>query len=66
MTWRFFLTWLGCTQWYYRFHARRLARIAATRHIAMVTKALITGSTEAYTLVKDLPRVPDSTYIQWW
>ena len=66
MTWRFLLTWLGGTHWYYRFQARRMARIAATRHLALVAKALFTGSTEAYTLMDDLPREPDSTEIQWW
>lgn len=57
---RILLTWLD------RLHARRLARLAASRHLALVTQALFTGSTEAYTLVKDLPRAQDSTRIEWY
>ena len=66
MTWRFLLTWLGCYQWYYRLQARRAARMAATRHLALVAKALFTGSTEAYTLMQDLPRVEGSSEVEWW
>ena len=66
MTWRYLLTWAGLYGFYYRLQARRIARLAATRHMAMVTRALFTGSTEAYTLIKDLPRHEDSTQILWW
>lgn len=42
-----------------------MARRAAWRHLATVTHALYSGSTAAYTLMPDLPRVPDSTEVYW-
>lgn len=50
---------------WYRFKMRQFARLAATRHIATVARAVWAGSTEAYTLVPDLPRIDHSTEIRW-
>lgn len=45
--------------------AKRDARHAALRHIAVVAHAVYTGSTGAYTLTPDLPRAAESTEINW-
>ena len=50
---------------WYRFKLRQFARVTATRHMATVARALWTGSTDAYTLVPDLPREENSTEIRW-
>ena len=59
--------WLGwwAYGWWYRFRFRQMARMIATRHMAIIAKAMITGSTDAYTLLQDLPRQPQSTEIDW-
>lgn len=51
--------------WWYRLQARRVSRLAALRHLAAIADALFTGSTQAYTFIRDLPRAPDSTRIEW-
>lgn len=50
---------------WYRFKIRQLARAAATRHAAAVAHALWTGSTSAYQFLPELPRVDNSTEIDW-
>lgn len=45
--------------------AKRDARHAALRHIAVIAQAVYTGSTAAYTLTPDLPRAENSTEIAW-
>jgi hypothetical protein len=50
---------------FYRLKAKQMARIAATSHMATVARAVWSGSTEAYTLIEDLPRHDDSTHVKW-
>lgn len=44
---------------------RARARHAAAQHLAAVARALYTGDTSAYTLVRDLPRQANSTEVEW-
>ncbi len=50
---------------WYRFKARQAVRLAATHHMAVVAKAVYSGSTEGYTLIDDLPRHENSTHVKW-
>jgi hypothetical protein len=51
--------------WLAGLKAKRDARHAAIRHMAVIAHAVYTGSTGAYTLTPDLPRAIDSTEITW-
>ena len=48
--------------WAYR-QGKAAARRQAYRHLVVVAHALYTGSTGAYSLTPDLPRVEDSTAV---
>ena len=45
---------------------RAKARHAAKRQLAAVAKALLTGDTSGYTFIDELPRVGDSTHVEWF